>query len=168
MSDWHIATRSGLKLNVRVATQDDDAVLSDFFHHISADDLRFRFLASAKEAGAEQIRRMTHIDHKANETYVAFNEEDGRVVAVAALASDAAKEKGEVAISVHADHRNQGIGWEMLALVADQAAARGLKSIESIESRDNYDAIELERNMGFSVGSFPGDSTLVLVSKQLS
>lgn len=56
----------------------------------------------------------------------------------------------------------------MLALVADQAAARGLKSIESIESRENYDAIELERNMGFSVAPFPGDITLVLVSKQLS
>ncbi len=168
MNDWRIATRSGLKLSVRAVTQDDDAVLSDFFHHIRAEDLRFRFLSSAKEVGAEQIRRMTHIDHKANETYVAFNEEDGVVVAVAALASDAAKEKGEVAISVHADHRNQGIGWEMLALVADQAAARGLKSIESIESRANYDAIELERNMGFSVAPIPGDNTVVLVSKQLS
>lgn len=168
MKNWRIVTRSGLKLNIRAVTADDDALLADFFHHIHPEDLRFRFLSSIKEVGAEQIRRMTHIDHKANETYVAFNEGDGVVVAVAALASDEAKQKGEVAISVHADHHHQGIGWEMLTLLADQAAARGLKTIESIESRNNHEAIEVERNMGFAVSSYPGDNTLVLVSKTLA
>jgi RimJ/RimL family protein N-acetyltransferase len=167
MNNWRIVTRSGLKLNIRAVTPDDDALLADFFHHIRPEDLRFRFLSSIKEVGAEQIRRMTHIDHQANETYVAFSEDDGIVVAVAALAGDEAKQKAEVAISVHADHHHQGIGWEMLALLADQAAARGLKSIESIENRNNHEAIEVERNMGFAVSSYPGDNTLVLVSKQL-
>lgn len=168
MNGWSVTTRSGLKLSIRAATEGDDAILADFFHHIRAEDLRFRFLSSVKDVTAEQIRRMTHIDHKANETYIAFLDEGRAPVAAAALASDVSGERGEVAISVHADHRNRGIGWELLAFVADQATARGLKTIESIESRANHDAIELERNMGFSVESFPGDSSLVLVSKRLS
>ena len=45
------------------------------------------------------------------------------------------------------------------------ADTKGLRSLESIESRENHDAIELERDMGFVISDYPGDSTLVLVSR---
>ena len=45
--------------------------------------------------------------------------------------------------------------------------ARGIGAIESIEARDNREAIALEREMGFTARSCPGDSTLILLSKRL-
>jgi len=63
------------------------------------------------------------------------------------------------------DNPHHGIGWELLAHIARYADTKGLRSLESIESRDNHEAIELERDMGFVISDYPGDSTLVLVSR---
>jgi hypothetical protein len=47
------------------------------------------------------------------------------------------------------------------------AAARGIGTLESIEFRDNGEAIGLEREMGFTAAPYPGDATLVLLGKRL-
>jgi GNAT superfamily N-acetyltransferase len=137
------------------------------FHELRPEDLRFRFLTGMKEVSAERIHDMTHVDHRSAETYIAFIEGDPIPVATAMLATDAKREQGEVAISVRADHRAEGIGWELLAFVTRQAAAQGLRAIQSIESRDNHDAIVLEREMGFKATPDPDDARLVILSKAL-
>jgi ribosomal protein S18 acetylase RimI-like enzyme len=162
-----LVTRSGLRLSVRQAGPTDGPILTQLFHHVSHEDLRFRFLSGLNEIGPEQLRALTPIDDGNAVSFLAFDAESGAAVASAMLVSDAAGERGEVAISVDADYRHRGIGWTLLSFVADQAEARGLSKIESIESRANVAAIELERDMGFSVEEYPGDSTLVLVSKTL-
>jgi hypothetical protein len=43
----------------------------------------------------------------------------------------------------------------------------GVKTLESLESRENHEAIELEREQGFVAESYPDDSTLVLVRRKL-
>jgi len=43
----------------------------------------------------------------------------------------------------------------------------GIETIESIESRENRAAIELEREMGFTVTTDRDDPTLVLVQRKL-
>jgi GNAT superfamily N-acetyltransferase len=72
-----------------------------------------------------------------------------------------------VAITIREDFKNQGISWELLHYLADVAAARGCKAIESIERRENRAAIELERNMGFVAEPDPDDSTVMIVRKEL-
>lgn len=168
MSDnpTHLVTRSGLKLAVRLANPKDGPILKDLFHHVSHEDLRFRFLSGLNEVGPEQLRALTPLTDGNAASFIAFVE-DGTPVASGLLAWDSGRERGEVAISVRADHRNHGIGWTLLSFVANEAEARGLKSIASIESRANVAAIELERDMGFSVAEYPGDPTLALVSKSL-
>jgi GNAT superfamily N-acetyltransferase len=163
----HLVTRSGLELSVRPAGAQDGPILTQLFHHVSHEDLRFRFLSGLNEIGPEQLRALTPIDDGNALSFLAFDAESGAAVASAMLVADAAGERGEVAISVDADYRNRGVGWTLLSFVADQAEARGLSIIESIESRANVAAIELERDMGFTVEEYPGDSTLVLVRKTL-
>ena len=162
-----LVTRSGLRLCVRQAGSTDGPILTHLFHHVSHEDLRFRFLSGLNEIGPEQLRALTPIDDGNAVSFLAFDAESGVAVASAMLVSDAAGERGEVAISVDADYRHRGVGWTLLSFVADRAEARGLSKIESIESRANVAAIELERDMGFSIEEYPGDSTLVLVSKTL-
>lgn len=162
-----LVTRSGLRLLVRQALPQDGPILTQLFRHVSHEDLRFRFLSGLNEIGPEQLRALTPLDDGNTASFLALDAENGAAVASAMLVSDAARERGEVAISVHADYRHRGVGWTLLSFVADQAEARGLAKIESIESRANVAAIELERDMGFKVEEYPGDSTLVLVRKTL-
>jgi hypothetical protein len=55
-----------------------------------------------------------------------------------------------------------------LAHIARLAETKGLRVLESVESRENHDAIELERDMGFVARPYPGDSTLVLLSRAIN
>lgn len=72
-----------------------------------------------------------------------------------------------MAISVRSDYKHRGVASELLRYVADYAEAKGLKVLVSIESRENQEAIELERQQGFVAEFFPDDATLVLIRKKL-
>ena len=162
-----LVTRSGLRLCVRQAGSTDGPILTHLFHHVSHEDLRFRFLSGLNEIGPEQLRALTPIDDGNAVSFLAFDAESGVAVASAMLVSDAAGERGEVAISVDADYRHRGVGWTLLSFVADQAEARGLSIIESIESRANRGAMEVERTLGFKASDYDGDATLALLELEL-
>lgn len=166
-TEWTRTTWKNIPLRIRTARPDDDPVLTELFHNVNPEDLRFRFLTGLSRVRPEEIHRMTHVDHKTAETYIAFTADTGIPVATAMLAADREGKRGEVAISVRSDHRDLGIGRELLAFVAEQAEARGLEVIESIESRANRGALAVERDMAFTMIDVPGDPTVVLVRKEL-
>lgn len=168
--DWSRAliTRTGLALHVRPARPDDEAALAEFFAHVTPEDLRFRFLGGIREVSHDRLIAMTHVDHRQTENFLAFAEDGKTIVASAMLACDDTLEKCEVAISVRADDKHKGVGWELLRHVSRYAETKGVRTLESLESRQNYEAIELEREQGFVAVSYPGDATLVLIRKQFS
>lgn len=163
----HLSTRTGFAFHVRPARPEDDGTLADFFTHVTRPDLRFRFLTGLDHVGAAQITALTHVDHRWSENFLAFTADGSTMIGTAMLACDATFDRGEVAIALHQDFKHRGLGWELLAFVARFADAKGVKVLEAIESRENHDAIELERDMGFTVESYPGDATLLLVSRNL-
>jgi GNAT superfamily N-acetyltransferase len=169
LAEWsdRITTRSGVRLNVRPAAPEDEALLTDFFSRVTPDDLRFRFLSPVKKPGHDLVAPLVQVDHITTENFLAFADDGETLLATAMIAADPSLERAEVAIAVRADFKHQGLGWSLLRLVADYARARGIKAIESIEARDNREAIGLEQEMGFIVTSCPGDPTLVLVRKVL-
>jgi len=161
-----LTTRDGVRLRIRPACAEDEGALGEFFTHVSSDDLRFRFLSAANIVRHDQLVAMTRLDHR-TESFLAFDEADGRLVATAMLACDTALHTGEVAIVVRSDCKRKGLGWTLLAYVADHAAAKGLYVIESVENRQNRAALEVERDMGFTIEAYPGDMTLSLVRRHL-
>jgi acetyltransferase len=161
-----IETRSGLRLAVRGAEPSDKPALAAFFRRVSPEDLRFRFLSAVREVGDDRLVEMTSVDHVRTEDFLAFDAA-GAIVAAAMLAIDPSRERAEVAISVRADQRGKGIGWSLLRFVADQARARGVRQLQSVESRANFAAIQLQREMGFACRSHPDDPTLMIVSLDL-
>lgn len=167
--DWHrdLVTRTGYRFEVRPAGPTDEAELGSFFGHVTQQDLRFRFLSAVKQVGQDQIERLTHIDHKSTENFLAFDADAGTLVATAMIAADPAGKTAEVAIAIRSDFKSRGIGWTLLEHATKFARSRGITTLESMESRENHSAIELEREMGFSVRSCPGDPTTVIVSTQL-
>jgi len=155
-----LATRSGVKLQVRPADASDEPLLAAFFDSVSPDDRRFRFLTATGHVGHGLLAPLTECDHWHSENFLAF--EDGKgLVASAMLACDQAMTSAEVAISVRSDRKGLGIGWTLLDHIAREARRRGVKTLQSIESRDNHSAIELEREMGFTAHDVEGDPTLI-------
>lgn len=158
-------TRSGLQLLVRPTTEFDETELRRFFDRVSDDDRRFRFLAARDHISHEQIEPLVHVDHFRSESYLAFETIGGKLIATAQLACDNPLDTAEVAISVRADFKGKGVGWALLDLLSREARKRGVRRVISIESRDNHEAIELEREKGFTAEPVEGDASLVLLSK---
>lgn len=160
-----LETRSGFRFPVRPVGSDDEPRLADFFHHVGPEDLRFRFLSTVREVTHDQLVAMMNPDRQTDS--ILAETEQGEVVAAAMLAGDAAGERGEVAVSIRADHKGRGIGWTLLDHLVEIARARSYTSIESIEDRQNRAAIALEQEMGFHAEPVSGEPTLLLVRRLL-
>ncbi len=160
-----LSTRSGIELDVRPATEDDAAILAEFFDRVSDEDRRFRFLAAAEHVSPQQLAPLVQADHFRTESWLGFETESGALIASGLLACDGPLDTGEIAISVASDYRGKGVGWAMLDFLAKQAKERGCRRAIAIESRDNHAAIELEREKGFTPEPFDGDPTMVVLSK---
>ncbi|MEW9612863.1 GNAT family N-acetyltransferase [Shinella sp. S4-D37] len=162
-----LVTHTGLMLHVRTVKPEDEPLLAEFFRHVTPEDLRFRFLGGVREVSHERLLAMTKVDHVATEHFLAFAGGSDAIVAAAMIACDPSMTKAEVAISVRADDRHKGVGWEMLRHAAHYAQSRDVSTLESLESRENHEAIELEREQGFVAVPYPDDPTLVLIRKDL-
>jgi acetyltransferase len=159
-------TRSGLKIHVRPVRPADGDALARLFHNVAPEDLRFRFLSAVREVGHAQIVAMTQVDYRRTMNFLAFIE-DGTLIASAMLAADPDHVRAELAISVHAGFRNRGVSWTLVEHVMRYAAAEGIETVESIESRENHAALALEQEAGFMVVPTPGSSTEVTVRRQV-
>lgn len=169
MDDWsqYLTTRTGFRFHVRPVRPADNGTLAEFFTHVTREDLRFRFLTGLNEVGHDRIAALATVDHRQTENFLAFDEHGSMMIATAMLACDPRLERGEVAITIRNDFKHRGISWALLAHIARFAEAKGIRTLESIESRENHAAIELERDMGFTAEPYPGDATLVLVRRTL-
>ena len=162
-----LKTDTGFRLHVRPAGPDDDAALSDFFQHVTKDDLRFRFLSAIQKVSDKQIAEMTHVDHRQTEDFMVYAAGSTEVIANAMLAANKKMDTAEVAITVRSDFKDKGIEAALLAFVRRNAKARGIQKLQSIELRENHCAIELERKMGFSARGIDGEPMLVLLEQSL-
>lgn len=159
-----LTTRTGFRFRVRRATPADEAIVAEFFKHVTPEDIRFRFLSGMTSVSHERLVEMTRADDAQHVNFLAFSPNE-TLLAVAMLAIDKSTQRGEVALTIRADYKHQGISWEMLAHICRYAERLDLKSIESIESRDNHAAIELERDMKFQAHDDKDDPTIVLLRR---
>jgi GNAT superfamily N-acetyltransferase len=170
IAEWsaELETRGGLRVHVRPASPDDEPALVELFTHVTPEDIRFRFLTSAPKPGHALIAALVGVDHTQTENLLAFDAADGLLVATAMIAADPTLESAEVAIAIRSDYKRKGLGWTLLDHAAAYAKARGIKVIHAIESRDNREAIGVERDMGFEASPYQGDATLVQLTKHLA
>lgn len=163
-----LTTRSGFEFHVRPVAPSDEEGLAEFFNHVTKDDLRFRFLSPIPEVGKEMLSYLINVDHDHKEDFLALDIDDKTIIASAMIGANEDKSVAEVAIVVHADYKHRGMSWTFLEYVTSEARRSGIKKLQSIESRENHAAIELEREMGFTAKSYPGDATLMLLEFDLT
>lgn len=163
-----LTTRSGFEFHVRPVAPSDEEALAAFFDHVTKDDLRFRFLSPIPEVGKEMLSYLINVDHDHKEDFLALDIDDKTIIASAMIGANEDKSVAEVAIVVRSDYKNRGMSWTFLEYVVDEARRSGIKKLQSIESRENHAAIDLERQMGFTAKSYPGDATLMLLEFDLT
>jgi N-acetylglutamate synthase-like GNAT family acetyltransferase len=163
-----LKTRTGFEFSVRPVEPFDEPALARLFSHVDKEDMRFRFLSAMKAPGHETLKNMIDVDHDRKEDYLAIAPDGETIIASAVVAADATNECAEVAIAMHRDYKRKGVGWTFLKYVAAQEKAKGVRKLQSIESRENHDVIALERQMGFKVSRYPGDASLVLLGFDLT
>ncbi len=163
-----LTTRADVTFLVRPAQPSDAQALAEFFEHVSREDLRFRFLTALQKVGGEMLDMLVSVDHDRTENFLAFTSDEKTIIATAMIAADADRERAEVALAIRSDFKKRGISWTLLEYVANWARDKGIKVLESVESREHHAAIELEREMGFTANEYPGDSTLILLRADLT
>jgi GNAT superfamily N-acetyltransferase len=162
-----LITRTGFEFAVRPVVPFDEPALAGLFNHVDKDDIRFRFL-SPRKPGHEMFKELIDVDHARKESYLAIAPDGKTVIANAMVAADAANECAEVAIAMHRDYKGKGMGWTLLKYIVEQEKRKGVRKLQSIESRENHEAIQLEREMGFKASSCPGDGSLMLLEFDLT
>ena len=163
-----LSTRDGYAFHVRPASPADEPARGEFFEHVGKEHLRFRFLSAIHKVGHDQLRALVTVDHQHTENFLAFDPATGRIVATAMLAADEAMTRAEVALAIRTDFKRRGISWTLLDHVAAFARAKGIATLESIESRDNHQAIDLERERGWIASACPGDPASMMLRITLS
>lgn len=162
-----LTTRNGIDFQVRRAQPSDEPALAEFFSHVEKDDLRFRFLSGVSTVGHHLLAMMTDVDHDRIESILAFDTDGKTIIASAMLAADEDGKRAEVAMAIREDFKQKGISWTLLEHITHVAKAKGITTLESIETRDHHEAIEMEREMGFKAFAMPGDATLMVLRADL-
>ncbi|WBH17843.1 GNAT family N-acetyltransferase [Sphingomonas radiodurans] len=168
-ADWtaDMVAQSGYHFHVRPAVPEDEALLADFFTHVDKEDLRFRFLTAVRTVAPNQLKALLTLDHQRTENFLAIDAETGVMIATAMLAAEETLASAEVAIAIRSDFKGRGVGWMMLDHVAQFATAKGIGALESVESRDNHQAIKLEQEKGWTASSVPDEPGLIKLRKTL-
>ena len=167
--DWigYLTTRAGFEFFTRPAVVGDEQELGKFFDNVTPEDLRFRFLSTVSHVSADQLAALTNYDHRTTENFLAYDRDRTTIFASAILAAGSSLETAEVAMAILPEYKGRGASWALLEHITRVAKARGIQTLEALESRDHHVAIELEREMSFVATASADDPTLVVLHADL-
>ena len=158
----------GTRIRLRPIRADDGPALADFVaHHMTAEDLRFRFFAPLKELSPALVERLTHPDPAREVAIAATFPQDDAPIAVGRLAANLEENRAEYALAVQSEHKGHGIGYFLLGRLIAIARARGYREIFGLVLRDNERMLQMAGEYGFRRADEPAEPGVVRVSLDL-
>lgn len=142
-------------LRLRPIRPSDEALYPDFFKHLSAQDLRFRFFGGVVRPSHDQIAQLTQIDYSRAMAFVALDPDDGSLLGVSRLSADPDKHEAEFAILVRSDKHGQGIGTKLLQQLVDYAGASGIGTLWGDVLHENLGMRRMAEKFGFAATPAP-------------
>jgi acetyltransferase len=100
--------------------------------------------------------------------FVALDPDNGDVIGVVRLHSDARYETAEYAILLRSDLKGKGLGWALMRLLIDYARAEGLQSLTGEVLNENMTMLSMCRDLGFTVTRNPDEPGVLTVSCDLA
>lgn len=143
--------QAGMTVLIRPVRPADEHLYGAFFSALSAEDIRFRFLAPKKEFSHAFIARFTQIDYNRAMAFVALDPEERELLGVARLSANPDYESAEYAIVVRSDLKGQGLGWALMSHLIDYARSEGLKELYGDVLRANTGMLSMCRELGFRI-----------------
>ncbi len=148
--------RDGRTVILRPIKPEDEPLWLDMFHNFSQESLHFRLFQTIIEPVAHEFSaRYCNIDYDRELAIVAETEENGhrKMLGVVRLNIDPSENSGEISFIVADPWQGKGLGSKMVDYVIEICKDKKLKMINAVMLPDNYRAIKLFREMGFSIES---------------
>jgi acetyltransferase len=155
------------RIFIRPIRPADEYLYGAFIEKLSAEDIRFRFLAPRNEFAHELIARFTQIDYARAMAFVALDKEQKALLGVARLVADPDYLRAEYAIIVRSDLTGGGIGWALMSQLINYAEKEGLRELVGDVLANNIRMIEMCRSLGFEIATDPEDLSIRKVRLKL-
>ena len=141
--------------------------MPSFRTRLTAEDIRFRFLAPRKEFSHKTNARFTQIDYGRAMAFVAFREDQSELLGVARLAADPDYVSAEYAVIVRSDLKGAGLGWTLMQHLIRYAESEGLRDLHGDVLAANERMLKMCRELGFDIAIDPEDLALRKVRLKL-
>ena len=147
-------TKRGLEIFLRPVKISDEPLLKEFFHLLSDESLRRRFLGGLKSMPHERLQKFVVIDYTQAIVILAIlksEDEKEEVIGIGQYNIDEAAHVADVAFAVRDDYQGQGVGAQLLIYLTYLAKKRGLLGFTADVAADNRRMIHLFEKMGFDI-----------------
>ncbi|WP_349359487.1 GNAT family N-acetyltransferase [Stappia sp.] len=164
--EWErtLTLKDGSDVFVAPVRPEDEERYRRFFEHVSAEDLRLRFFAPVKEFNHAFMARLVQLDYSRAMAFAASDPATGEILGVVRLHADPDHRTGEYAILVQSSLKGVGLGWALMQLIIDYAAADGIETIKGEVLKENTTMLAMCTGLGFSIKSSPDDDAIAEVT----
>jgi len=148
-----IKLRDGTDVFVRPLKPDADKdKLYEMYSTLSKETNYYRFL-NYKPVTRWIVERWADVNYEDKMALLAVVEEDGeeRIIADSRFYVDKTTGEAEIAIVVHDDYQNRGLGTKLLAYTIEVARKMGVKRLYAFLSPTNRRIIRVVKKLGFTV-----------------
>jgi len=161
---WQETLRDGTHVVIRPLDRLDGAAERDFLQALSPESRRFRFLGAVQRPSDRLIQQLTDIDQVHDVAFAAVVPEDAhqRIVGVGRYSTDPEAQTCECAVTVADDWQGRGLGAALMRHLIEVARARGIRTMESLDSSENLAMRDLAHYLGFHSTIDPDDARQVI------
>jgi len=147
--------RDGRTVILRPIKPEDEPLWLEMFHNFSEESVHFRVFQTIIDPPHEYSVRYCNIDYDRELAIVAEIEEDGKrkMLGVVRLNISPSEKTGEISFIVTDTMQGQGLGSKMVDYMIEISKDKKLEIINAIMLPDNYKAIKLLGEMGFTIES---------------
>jgi acetyltransferase len=162
--------RDGTQLVLRPIHPGDVDALQRGFSHLSAEEVRLRFLHAMRELPAELAERLCRLDAEHEIALVLVDPPDIAPLEIHAVARayiDPVTATAEFALVVQKRYTGQGLGVELMRRLMRQCRQRGVHEMWGDVLAENHAMLQLCDALGFERRMALHDPGMVRVSKDL-
>jgi GNAT superfamily N-acetyltransferase len=162
-----VRLKDGRPVALRVARSEDIPAVQRFVRGLSPRSRRNRFFSPVRELSADQLERVTH-SRPPDALALVGETQEGAQSRIVAMAQYAACEPldAELAVVVDDGWQRQGLGMQLLVVLAEHAARAGLAVASGLVLADNWPMLALLARLDCELVA-DNDRTVLRVVKRL-
>ena len=157
------ATPDGRRLHLRAIEPRDIEALRRGFARLTPEQVRLRTFHRIAELSPEIVERLTRIDPETASAYVAVDD-SGEIRGDARLAFDPVTGTAEFGVVVDPGYTGQGVGWQLMQKLIEDARVRGLEEIWGDVQARNTTMLDFMKQLGAERHALPDEPGLIRVS----